>query len=419
MSRLNYKRLGDYIQKVEERNSDLKITRLLGLSMTKEFRETTSNIVGTDMSVYKVMRKYQLACDFMSPIRVNKLPVVLKLDDEPNLVSPAYPVFEVEDHNELDPEYLMMWFRRSEFDRFVTFKCDAAIRGGYDWDELCETFLPVPHIDKQREIVKEYNTIQNRINLNQQLIQKLEETAQTIYKQWFVEFEFPDEKGNPYKSSGGEMVWCEELGKEIPYGWNVRKLQTICEKIGSGSTPTGGKESYSISGVSLIRSTNIFDYNFSFEDLAFINDEQANKLKNVEIYENDILFNITGVSVARCCMVPKNTLPARVNQHVMIIRPYNTLNIAFYLLLNLCSTDSKNALLGISQSGSTREAITKSEIENFEILLPNEIVLLKFENLMQQIFLYKDLISKENQKLSELKDLLLSKLATTGEIYAL
>ena len=90
------------------------------------------------------MSKYQFACDFMSPIRVNKLPVVLKLDDKPNLVSPAYPVFEIKDKKELDPEYLMMWFRRSEFDRYATFKCDAAIRGGYDWEALCETLIPVP-----------------------------------------------------------------------------------------------------------------------------------------------------------------------------------------------------------------------------------------------------------------------------------
>jgi type I restriction enzyme S subunit len=108
-------------------------------------------------------------------------------------------------------------------------------------------------------------------------------------------------------------------------------------------------------------------------------------------------------------MVPKNVLPARVNQHVMIIRPFSNLNISFYLLLNLCSTDSKNALLGISQSGSTREAITKSEIENFEIIIPKSDLLKKFENLMQKLLLKKDLKSLENQKLSELKELLLSK----------
>ena len=199
--------------------------------------------------------------------------------------------------------------------------------------------------------------------------------------------------------------------ENLPEGWKKGKLKDLCSKIGSGSTPTGGKDSYSNYGISLIRSTNVFDYNFSFEDLAFINNEQATKLKNVEVKENDILFNITGVSVARCCMVPSNVLPARVNQHVMIIRPYNNLNISFYLLLNLCSTDSKNTLLGISKSGSTREAITKSEIEEFEIVVPEANRLKEFESKIQKIFLFKDSKSLENQKLSELKELLLSKLA--------
>jgi type I restriction enzyme S subunit len=387
----SYKPIGNYIHKVEQRNRDLKVINLLGLSMTKEFRQTTSNIVGTDMSVYRVMSKYQFACDFMSPIRVNKLPVVLKLDDEPNLVSPAYPVFEIKNRNELDPEYLMMWFRRSEFDRYATFKCDSAIRGGYEWTELCETLIPIPHIDKQREIVKEYNLIQSRIDLNIELIQKLQETAQVIYIDWFV-------KGIDIEN--------------LPEGWRVDKLKNLCAKIGSGSTPTGGKESYSSEGISLIRSTNVLDYNFSFDDLAFINDDQAHKLKNVEVQKKDILFNITGVSVARCCIVPQNVLPARVNQHVMIIRTESNLNISFYLLLNLCSTESKNFLLGISQSGSTREAITKSEIEEFQVVIPTNHILKEFENHMSRLFAYKDLKSLENQKLIELKDLLLSKMAT-------
>jgi type I restriction enzyme S subunit len=284
-----------------------------------------------------------------------------------------------------------MWFRRPEFDRYARFKSHGSAHEFFEYDQMCQVKLPIPHITKQKEIVKEYNVIQNRIALNQQLIQKLEETAQAIYRAWFVE--------------GIDL-------ENLPEGWKYEKLKNLCEKIGSGSTPTGGKESYFTSGISLIRSTNVYDYNFSLEDLAFISNEQADKLKNVEVKENDILFNITGVSVARCCMVPQNVLPARVNQHVMIIRPDSNLNVSFYLLLNLCSTDSKNAMLGISQSGSTREAITKSEIENFEIFLPNEEMRLKFENLMRQIFLFKELKSTENQKLTELKNLLLSKLAT-------
>jgi type I restriction enzyme S subunit len=410
--RSNYKPLGKYIQPVVGRNNDLGDLPLVGLSIQKKFIPSIANTIGTDMTTYRIIEKNQFAYGPVTSRNGDKITIALFNDYEKALISQAYIPFEVKDKTELDPEYLMMWFRRPEFDRYARFKSHGSAREIFDWEEMCNTLLPIPHITKQREIVKEYNVFQNRITLNQQLIQKLEETAQAIYKQWFVDFEFPNENGLPYKSGGGEMEFNKELEKEIPKGWNIGKLKKICEKIGSGSTPTGGKESYSTSGISLIRSTNVFDYNFSYEDLAFINDVQADKLKNVEVKENDILFNITGVSVARCCMVPKIVLPARVNQHVMIIRPYKKMNISFFLLLNLCSTDSKSTLLGISQSGSTREAITKSEIENFEILLPKEDVLLKFENLMKQKFLFKDLKSSENQNLSELKDLLLSRLAT-------
>ena len=407
-----YKPIGDYIRRVEKRNTDLKITRLLGLSMTKEFRETTSNIIGTDMSVYKVMEKWQFACDFMSPIRVSKLPVVLKLDEEPNLVSPAYPVFEILDKNKLEPEYLMMWFRRPEFDRYATFKCDSAIRGGYDWDELCNTRLPVPHIDKQKEIVKEYHTIINRINLNNRLIQKLEETAQSIYKQWFVDFEFPDAEGKAFKSNGGDMVFDKELGMEIPRGWEVKHLKEVSSKIGSGATPGGGKTNYKRKGISLVRSLNVHDFNFDFQDLALIDDDQAKKLNNVSLEENDVLLNITGVSVARCCMVPKSILPGRVNQHVSIIRLKNDSYLSFYVLCALCSTENKSRLLGISQAGSTREAITKAEIEEFRLLIPKESIAKRFEQYMKNVFKHSEAYTYQNKNLEEFKNILLSKLAT-------
>lgn len=412
MSKSNYKPLGKYIQPVIGRNGDLGELPLMGLSITKKFIPSIANTIGTDMSTYRIIEKNQFAYGPVTSRNGNKITIALFNDYEKALISQAYIPFEVKNSSELDPEYLMMWFRRPEFDRYARFKSHGSAREIFDWEEMCNTLLPVPSITKQRVIVKEYNVVQNRIVINQQMIQKLEETAQAAYKRWFVEFEFPNEEGMPYKSNSGEMVWCKVLEKEVPKGWGMDKLKNICAKIGSGSTPTGGKESYSSSGISLIRSTNVIDFNFSFEDLAFIYDKQADKLINVEVRENDILFNITGVSVARCCMVPKNVLPARVNQHVMIIRPFKDLSISFFLLLNLCSTDSKNALLGISQSGSTREAITKAEIEDFEILIPKEDVLLKFDSLMKRNFFLKDMISKENQKLSELKNLLLSKLAT-------
>lgn len=392
----NYKPLGNFIEFFDLRainhENDLNLDSIKGISsISKDFIKTKANLVGVVSDNYKVVEKDSFAYNPNTARMGDKIPIALNQSDEPVLVSSIYPTFKISKGNELLPEYLMMWFNRPEFDRYARFMSHGSAREVFDIEEMNGVMLPTPHIDKQREIVKEYKTIQNRINLNNQLIQKFEETAQAIYKECFVE--------------GIDL-------ENLPEGWRVDKLKNQCVKIGSGSTPTGGKESYSDSGISLIRSTNVFDYKFSFDDLAFINDVQAGKLKNVEIQENDILFNITGVSVARCCMVPKNVLPARVNQHVMIIRPKSNLNISFYMLLNLCSTDSKNALLGISQSGSTREAITKSEIEEFEIIIPEAERLKEFENQMQKIFTLKDIKSKENQKLTELKDLLLSKLAT-------
>jgi type I restriction enzyme S subunit len=158
-----------------------------------------------------------------------RIPISLSKEEIPFMVSPAYDVFEIIDTTILLPEYLMMWFSRKEFDRNTWFHTDADVRGGLPWSAFCDLELPIPSLEKQREIVKEYNTIQNRIALNNQLISKLEETAQAIYKQWFVDFEFPNENAKPYKSSDGKMVWCEELEKEIPEGWELTELKNIIE----------------------------------------------------------------------------------------------------------------------------------------------------------------------------------------------
>ena len=177
----NYKRLGDYIHKVDERNSQYN-TNLQGLSMTKEYRSSTSNIVGTDLSNYKVMRKNRFVCDFMSVIRVYKLPVVLHKNEEIAIVSPAYTTFEINDITTLLPEYLMLWFRRPEFDRYAFFKCDSAIRGGFDWEALCDCLLPVPPIEEQEKIVDAYESIENRIALKRKINDNLEAQAYAIYK---------------------------------------------------------------------------------------------------------------------------------------------------------------------------------------------------------------------------------------------
>ena len=222
--RSNYKRIGDFIELIDERNKKLEVNTLVGLSISKKFIPSVANTIGTDMANYKIIRKNQFACSLMQVRRDKKIPVALLQKFDEAIISQAYPVFQIKDESELLPQYLMMWMSRSEFDRHACFLAVGGVRGSLEWDDFCDMELPVPSIEKQGEIVKEFNTIVKRIKLNEQLNQKLEETAQTLYKHWFVDFEFPNADGKPYKSSGGKMEYNAELEKEVPKGWEVNSL---------------------------------------------------------------------------------------------------------------------------------------------------------------------------------------------------
>ena len=241
--RSNYKQLGQYISEVNIKNTNLEVDLLLGVSITKKFIPSIANTIGTDMSKYKIVRKNQFGYGPITSRNGDKISVAL-LTEEQCIISTSYRVFEIKDHEELDPEYLMMWFRRPEFDRYARFMSHGSTRESFDWDEMCETELPVPYIENQREIVKEYNTIVNRIKLNKQLNQKLEETAQALYKHWFVDFEFPNEDGQPYKSSGGAMIYNKELDLEIPEKWIVNDYETSLDfktgKLNSNAADVNG-----------------------------------------------------------------------------------------------------------------------------------------------------------------------------------
>ncbi|MDB2321644.1 restriction endonuclease subunit S [Flavobacteriaceae bacterium] len=203
-------------------------------------------------------------------------------------------------------------------------------------------------------------------------------------------------------------------------GWKKNTLKEVTTKIGSGATPRGGKSSYKETGISLIRSMNVYDIGFKKKNLAFIDDEQAAKLNNVTVEQEDVLLNITGASVARCCIVPKEYLPARVNQHVSIIRLDGKI-IPSFVHYSLTSKYNKKLLLGIGEEGgSTRQAITKSDIESFVISYPfdkqkqKEIIetLDIFDNHIQSVLLA---YNEELENLGELKKSILQK-AFSGEL---
>ena len=380
-----YRLLGDFIRQVDVRNTDGKEENLFGVSVQKMFIPSIANTVGTDFTKYKVVKRGQFTYIPDTSRRGDKIGIALLTDYDEGLVSNIYTVFEVKDENELLPEYLMLWFSRPEFDRYARFKSHGSVREIMDWDEMCKVELPVPSIDKQRSIVKAYQTITERIELKRRINDNLVATVTAIYRRMFIE--------------GGRI-------------YPTAPLKQLCSKIGSGATPKGGKTAYQESGVSLIRSTNVFDYAFSYDDLAHISDEQADQLSNVIVEENDVLFNITGVSVTRCCIVPADVLPARVNQHVMILRPNTAMPMSYYIMTTLCSAENKAKLLGIAQSGSTREAINKQEMESFSIPVPPTKEVQDFE--IKARGLYKSVIrnTEEIMRLNVMQQLLLSQLSS-------
>ena len=184
-----YKRLGDYIREVNVRNRELKVTNLLGLSVSKEFMPSIANTIGTDMSTYKVVERNQLVYIADTSRRGDKIAIGL-LDKYDNaIVSQAYTVFEVIDHEQLLPEYLMMWFRRPEFDRYARFMSNGSAREVFDWDCMCGVELLVPSISEQRKIVHDYQVITDRIELLRKMNENLENQAYTLFQQTIDGFE--------------------------------------------------------------------------------------------------------------------------------------------------------------------------------------------------------------------------------------
>ncbi len=219
----NYKRLGDYIRQVDVRNRDLAVDNLLGLSISKQFIPSIANTIGTDMANYKVVQPRQFGYVPVTSRNGDKITVALYDGDKPCIISQAYIVFEVTDTDKLLPEYLMMWFRRPEFDRYARFKSHGSAREVFEWDEMCDVMLPVPLIEEQRKIVAEYQAVERRIENNRRLIASLESTAQTIYRQMFVDNIDPE---------------------NLPQGWRMGTIGEFCKETKSGGTPSRTKNEY-------------------------------------------------------------------------------------------------------------------------------------------------------------------------------
>lgn len=181
----NYDLLGNHIRLIDNRNKDLVTEQVLGINIDKFFMPSVANVIGTDLSKYKLIQKGNFACNPMHVGRDERLPVALYSDDEPAIVSPAYFMFEIKDTTVLNADFLMMWFRRPEFDRVCWLHTDGSVRGGITWDDICRMEIPVPPMNKQIEIVRSYQAISDRIALKKQINDNLEATAQAYFDSLF------------------------------------------------------------------------------------------------------------------------------------------------------------------------------------------------------------------------------------------
>ena len=248
---------------------------------------------------------------------------------------------------------------------------------------LKDITIPIPPLPLQQSIVAELDNINNLINIKKAQLKDLDNLAQSIFYEMF---------GDPIENEKG---------------WDVKKLGDVCSKIGSGATPRGGNESYKAEGISLIRSMNVYNNYFYYKDLAFIDDEQANALSNVRVCSKDVLLNITGASVARCCIVPENVLPARVNQHVCILRPKSIVD-SFFMNYMLTNCSFQVFLLSLAKSkAATREALPKSIIENIKVPLPPLPLQQKFAEKIEAIEKHKQIV---NVTIKDLETLLASRM---------
>jgi type I restriction enzyme S subunit len=280
---------------------------------------------------------------------------------------------------------------------------------------------PLPPLPEQKVIARILGTLDDKIELNRRMNATLEGMARALFQSWFVDFDPVHAKAAGRQPSGMDAPTAalfpasfqdSALG-EIPSSWSVCKLKSLTSKIGSGATPRGGSDVYVDEGPALIRSQNVYDHEFTWAGLARLSEKSATELRNVMVVKNDILFNITGDSILRTCVVDPTVLPARVNQHVAIIRADQTVS-ARYLHLYLVQPTMKSFLIGLS-AGATRHAITKGQLDSINVPRPPNDIMAAFDKLTSPLFDQIDANRAQSRTLATLRDTLLPRLLS-GEL---
>lgn len=379
----SYKRLGDYIREVDVRNRDLEVTKLLGVSISKEFMPSIANTIGTDMSSYKVVEPRQFAYGPVTSRNGDKVSIALYKDDEKAIVSQAYTIFEVKNKQELLPEYLMMWFRRPEFDRYARFKSHGSAREIFSWEEMCDVELPVPPIEQQQKIVSEYEAITHRIRLNEQIIAKLEETAQTLYRKMFV----------------------DGIDKEnLPEGWRMGIISDFGNVI-TGKTPSSEAPEDFGNDMPFITPGDFQYYNkFAIGSERKLSTIGYERLKNKILPNGSVIVTCIGSDMGKVVIASEQCVTNQQMNSIVVKEKFYSDYLYYYL------SNMKEELKGMALGSSTMPLLNKSDFEKIAIVIPANDNLYNFDKKVSPVNKLLKLHFKEIYKLKELQSLLLARM---------
>lgn len=351
--RTDYKVLGDYIQLVDRRNRDLAITNLLGVSIEKRFIPSIANIIGTDLSSYKVVQTGQFAYGPVTSRNGEKISIAY-LDGEDCIISSSYTVFEVVKKDELDPEYLMLWFSRPEFDRYARYKSHGSVREIFDWDELCMVELPVPAIEEQRNIVKAYKAITDRIALKKRINDNLEATLTATFKKMFVEDDSVE--------------------------FTTKKLYELTKTIDNrGKTPPNDsvETPYPLIEIASLRTDGRIA---TYRNCSKYVTEETYKswFRSGHPKQKDILMSTVG-SLAELKLFWGDK--GSIAQNIVAFRCHDT-NLPMYLYQYLLR---KQHELAAYEIGSVQASIKVSQVVEYDIAVPSNELLEKFDKIATQL----------------------------------
>ena len=384
-----YRLLGDFIRQVDVRNTDGKEENLLGVSVQKMFIPSIANTVGTDFTKYKVVKRGQFTYIPDTSRRGDKIGIALLTDYDEGLVSNIYTVFEVKDENELLPEYLMLWFSRPEFDRYARFKSHGSVREIMDWDEMCKVELPVPSIEKQRSIVKAYNTITDRIELKQKINDNLEATAQAVFQDQFASY-----------------YGCDKL----PEGYSIVSLDSLCTVKGGKRLPADCELLDDPTEHPYIRVRDVGGsrYVCLTDQFQYIDEETHQAISRYIVNTGDIVISIVG-TIGLLGKIHSSLDKANLTENCVKLAGIHTVT-SDYLYYTLCYKKQIKEI-DLLTVGAVQAKLPMYNIQSMKILVPPAKVIRDFQKKMNALDEQIEANTMEIQKLNELRSVLLAKLS--------